>query len=145
MNVIYYEVHVTIEPVFEEDRLRELKDIASSEGFSIAPLFMQKRKEDTPERNKNDAFMTAHSLRYPEALQKMVSLIDSLKKSEFKVWRYKIEQVPIDSRYSDVLHLLDRADPKTLRVLNEPKPYPTTEGMAHPERYSWREDTSRPA
>ena len=36
----------------------------------------------------------------------MIDLIVLLKHLQIKVWRYKIEDIPIDSRYSDVEELL---------------------------------------
>ena len=39
----------------------------------------------------------------------MFLLLDILKILEFKVWRYKIEVVPLDSRYDDSLYKLDKS------------------------------------
>ncbi len=56
---MYYESHVTIEPVFD-DRLEEATQIAINHKFRIANLLMQKRESDLPERSKHDTFMTGH-------------------------------------------------------------------------------------
>lgn len=70
---------------------------------------MQKRENDTVERSKNDTFITGHSTFYHEIEERMRHLLTSLKLSKFKIWRYKIEQVVIDSRTSDDYNILDQA------------------------------------
>ena len=52
-----YEAHITIEPVFDE-ALSAVGVLALQHGFTVSKLFMQKRKEDTPERSKYDSFLT---------------------------------------------------------------------------------------
>ena len=54
-----YECHVTINPVFGKD-LEVVKIIAKNHNFKVANLLMQKRSSETPERSKNDTFMTSH-------------------------------------------------------------------------------------
>ena len=54
---MYYESHVTVEPLFGED-LEKLKSIAEVYKFRVADLLMQKRPEDSPERSKYDTFAT---------------------------------------------------------------------------------------
>ena len=103
---LYYECHVTIEPIFD-DLLDQAKQLALDNNFKIANLLMQKRKEDTPERSIYDTFMTGHSQNYEQLEHRMISLIADLHKNNFKVWRYKIESIIIDSRINDSLNLLN--------------------------------------
>lgn len=101
----YFECHLTVEPVFG-DRLEELKRLSGNLSFHVADLLMQKRTEDTPERSKNDTFCTAHSKNYFQLETAMKDLIASLKFNGFKVWRYKIENIMLDSKSNDVLGVL---------------------------------------
>lgn len=106
---MYYESHVTIEPIFD-DRLEQAKQLALKHKFKVANLLMQKRNEDSPERSKYDTFMTGHYTTNPGDLniftQNMKSLIKDLQDHGFKVWRYKIEHVILDSRTKDEYQLL---------------------------------------
>lgn len=100
--MIYYEAHVTIEPIFD-DRLTLAADIAKNHKFKIANLLMQKRQMDLPERSMYDTFMTAHGQSEEVIKDQILSLIEDLKKNDFKVWRYKIEDVIVDSKFNDIL------------------------------------------
>lgn len=95
-----YETHITIEPV-TGDRLTLAQDIALLHGFKVADLYMAKRLEDTPERSKFDTFMTGHAKEFDHSVGRMTGLCRQLKENGFKVWRYKIEQIVIDSKHSD--------------------------------------------
>lgn len=103
----YYEAHVTVEPVFE-DRLEEFKVICQDYKFRVASLFMQKRREDTEERSKNDSFCTGRGISYTDIEKRMLALVSRLEKEGFKVWRYKIESTVMDSRYDDSKYSLDK-------------------------------------
>jgi Holliday junction resolvasome RuvABC DNA-binding subunit len=100
----YHEIHITIEPQFEE-RLEDAKKLAKQFGFKVAELLMQKRKEDVPERSKYDTFLTGHKLNINDAIQSVIDVVQALEQNGYKVWRYKIEDVVIDSRNSDSLSL----------------------------------------
>ena len=102
---LYFESHVTIEPVYGE-RLEELQIIALKYKFRVAELLMQKRKEDTPERSKNDTFCSSRSSSYKDLYNRMIELCVALNKNHYKVWRYKIEDVVIDSKIKDSCSLL---------------------------------------
>lgn len=95
---LYYEAHVTIEPVFE-GVLNLAKTLAADHGFRVADLLMQKREEATAERSKNDTFMTGHSRNYEDILVRTKLLVEALIANEYKVWRYKIEDTILDSRH----------------------------------------------
>lgn len=103
----YYEAHVTVEPVFE-DRLQQFKVICHDYKFHVANLLMQKRKEDTEERSKNDSFCTGRGISYTDIEKRMLALCTRLEKEGFKVWRYKIESTLLDSRYDDTKHPLNK-------------------------------------
>ena len=103
----YYEAHVTVEPVFDGD-LERFKIICHDYKFRVATLLMQKRREDSEERSKNDSFCTGRGISYTDIERRMLALVDRLTKEGFKVWRYKIESTLLDSRYDDSKHPLDK-------------------------------------
>lgn len=107
---LYFECHITIEPVFDE-RLSEAKEVGIRSGFHIADLLMRKRAKDTEERSKNDTFMTARNVNYENLEARMMQCIRNLKAAGFKVWRYKIEDTLIDSKHEDELGLLADVGP----------------------------------
>lgn len=102
---MYYESHITIEPVFD-DVLTTVTQIAGISKFKVAKLLMKKRKEDTEERSQYDTFMTGHSDSYESLAKRMNDAIHNLQHTGIKVWRYKIEHVVLDSRIDDELNLL---------------------------------------
>jgi hypothetical protein len=96
----YYECHITIAPVFD-CRLEEAKDIASGHGFKVASLLMKKREIDQPTVSMYDTFMTGHSKDIVKLKQSMLLLISDLMSAGFTIYRYKIEDIIIDSRIHD--------------------------------------------
>lgn len=109
MTDLYYEAHITIEPVFD-DRLETFKKIASAYRFRVAELLMQKRSSDTPERSQYDSFCTGRSNDYTDLHDRMALMMIELKAENFHVWRYKIEDTILDSRFSDPLKMIDKKD-----------------------------------
>ncbi len=102
---LYYEAHITIEPVF--DKRRELAaQMAVNGGFRLADLLMKKRESDTEERSSKDTFMTGHSKSYTNIATRTLMMVKQLKAAGFKVWRYKIEDTLMDSRSHDVWGLI---------------------------------------
>lgn len=97
--------HVTIEPVFENN-LEELKALIEETGFRVASLLMKKREEDTETRSQYDTFMTNHYETKEDAANGIRWVASILKENRYKIWRYKIEDVIMDSRGDDVLELL---------------------------------------
>lgn len=97
----YYESHVTIKPVFDQGRVALLKELCETNEFRIADLFMQKRAEDTPERSKFDTFCSGRDTDLASLTTRMLSLVTSCRAMGFTVWRYKIEDVILDSKIDD--------------------------------------------
>lgn len=98
---LYYECHITIEPVFGE-RLALFTDIAGLHDFRVAKLLMQK----TLDPSQKDSFCTGRSRDLVELTARMRGLISDLKRGRFQVWRYKIEDTIIDSKIDDELGLV---------------------------------------
>ena len=105
ISKLYYEAHVTIEPVFDERR-EQVSELATTHGFKLAELLMKKRAEDTEERSSKDTFMTAHSRSLNDITQRTVKAVVALQIAGYKVHRYKIEDTVLDSRHADGLGLL---------------------------------------
>lgn len=100
-----YECHVTIEPVFGTE-LNFVENVANGYNFKVANLLMQKRREDSPERSKNDTFMTGHDKDFNNIKERLENLITDLTRYGYKVWRYKIEDIIVDSRFDDEFNFL---------------------------------------
>lgn len=101
-----YECHITINPVFDE-QLERVKLMAESHGFKVATLLLKKREDANEQRSQNDTFMTGHDDDFDNLRKRMSQLIVTLNYHNFKVWRYKIEHILLDSEYqNDPLGLL---------------------------------------
>jgi hypothetical protein len=109
----YYEAHVTIEPIHDE-QLDKARTIAEESKFKIAHLLMKNREKDTEERSSRDTFMTAHDKDYDNIVFRTFSVVRSLKAAGFKVWRYKIEDIVVDSRITDEFDLLGEQNEQIL-------------------------------
>ena len=98
---IYYECHVTIEPVCfdtQTTRYLELQSIVEPFGFRLAKLYMQKGN-----RSDKDAFCTAHSSEWEDIYGRMAEVVGMLREYGFEVRRYKIESVLFDSRHGSTI------------------------------------------
>jgi uncharacterized protein involved in exopolysaccharide biosynthesis len=98
--VLYYESHVTMEPV-TGFRFEAVKTVAAKHGFRIAKLLMRKDEE-----HRDDAFMTARSQDLQDINTRTVALVQELQKLKFTVRRYKIELTITDSKEVDAWKLL---------------------------------------
>lgn len=94
MEPLYYESHVTIEPIKDEQRLNDLKALCSSYKFKVADLLMVKDEKRT--RSNIDTFCTSRGQDLDELVDRMKSLVNVLHLEKYEVWRYKIEIVVID-------------------------------------------------
>lgn len=102
---LYYEAHITIDPVFDERREHAQK-LAECYRFRLAKLIMRKREADEEQPAQDDTFMTGHGVDLEYIVARMHTLIRLLKEQGFKVRRYKIEDTIMDSRTHDELGLL---------------------------------------
>ena len=104
---LYFECHITIEPVFD-GKLSHADFLAKKHKFSVADLLMKKREKDTLKRSEMDTFMTGRNKSFNTLKTNMESLIKELLAEGFKVWRYKIEDTILDSKFNDSLELLNK-------------------------------------
>lgn len=102
---LYFESHITIEPVFGDDQERA-SVIAREFGFRLADLLMRRRKEDTPSRSKFDTFMTTRATKFQDISERTQDCVRKLQENGFAVWRYKIEDTLVDSKTWDEFELL---------------------------------------
>ncbi len=96
-KVLYYECHVTTEPVVGE-RLIELEKLAALYTFRVANLVMLEK--DTP--NQRDAFCSARSLSLFILENLMMHFVETLKRNDFTVFRYKLEATLFDTKETNV-------------------------------------------
>lgn len=102
MGPLYFESHITIEPVFD-DNLQRFAKICGAYGFRVADLLMKKRTDQTPERSEFDSFCTGRSDKLDDLKTRMTNLVSDLKTQGFTVWRYKIENVIFDSKIAEII------------------------------------------
>ena len=95
MKTLYYESHVTIDPVQGEE-LESFKEACSKYGFRVAKLLMQKGSELVP--SNIDSFCTTRGESFAEVTHRTVELVRHLDGFGFVVRRYKVEATLIDSK-----------------------------------------------
>lgn len=96
-----YECHITIDPQFGAERDLVAK-VVERYGFKLAKLYMDKGVE-----SPLDTFCTGHNISKSALAEDMTKCCKVLNGYGFKVRRYKIEKIVIDSKYqSDFLGLL---------------------------------------
>jgi hypothetical protein len=100
MTKLYYESHITIEPVFDE-RLEQFRDLSKLYNFHVA-TFLFKPHSDKPLKD----FSSSRSTSYTAIVNRTVHCVEALQKAGFKVLRYKIEDTLVDSKMKDKFELL---------------------------------------
>ena len=106
LSDLYYECHVTINPVFGDKR-DKLSTLIKPYKFKLAKLAMKKTEKGTWEESQLDTFFTAHSKHYSDIQQRMVDCIRVVQEQGFVIRRYKIENTIVDSRDNDILNLIN--------------------------------------
>lgn len=103
-NSLYYEAHVTIDPVFGE-LLKSLELMCDNWKFRVAKLHMSKTGTDSIPHTK-DSFCTGRSKSYDDLVTRTQELVLDLKTAGFNVRRYKIEDTIVDSNIEDKWQIL---------------------------------------
>lgn len=93
---LYYECHITVEPLYEATRQAEFAETCADFGFRPAKLLMQ--KGNTLETSHRDAFATTRGSDYDDVRSRMERCIIAIRSKGISVWRYKIEDTLLDSR-----------------------------------------------
>jgi hypothetical protein len=116
---LYYEAHVTLEPVYEDSpKAAVLRRIAVKFDFRVADLLMKKRSIDTPERSMFDSFLTTRHPDFDVVKARVFCAVTALKDEGFDVWRFKIEDTVMDSQLEDYPDM-----PKVSGKRREDKPF----------------------
>lgn len=102
MTPLYYEAHVTVEPL-DGDALDRFRATCAEYDFRVADLFMRSGK-----RSDVDSFCTGRHVDYGVLALRMFDLVSSLKRAGVKVWRWKIESALLDSKRDDSLMPVDK-------------------------------------
>lgn len=127
MKSLYYESHITIEPVF--DGRRELaRQAVAPFNFRLADLLMQKARQEAAVPSTLDTFMTGHAVVYAYLEERTIGAVKALQHNGFKVYRYKIEDCVLDSRKDDALGLLSE---EAVTVTRLSEPWPTWGVLGH--------------
>lgn len=87
---MYYECHVTIDPVYDK-KLEQVKVIAMHSEFKVAKFIMQK------DGGVEDTFMTAHDASLERIVKNLDKLLHELQ-DVVLVRRYKIEHIIFDTK-----------------------------------------------
>lgn len=99
---LYYECHITIDPVTNE-RQQNLKEIIHHYNFRIADLYLKKDNGEQGDKHTLDCFVSGRSNDYVDIFLRMKACILSLRNNAFNVRRFKIEDTLLDSRKGDTL------------------------------------------
>lgn len=112
IDIIYYESHITIDPLKEEIK-EEIEKIARSYKFKIANLLMDK---GIP--SQLDSFMTGIDKERSNLENRTIELLLNLKKYNINIRRYKIEAIILDSRHDDIFDFIMEQDQTKMRCDN---------------------------
>lgn len=92
-DAIYYECHINLEPIDNDDDRSTLAELALIYNFRMAKLLMAKGEAAA------DAFLTGRDTSYNDLYERMNQLHSKLLLAEFRVRRTKIEAVIYDVLY----------------------------------------------
>lgn len=90
---LYFETHITIDPVEDDNQETELKRLVQFFGFRVAELYMKKGG-----RSRLDSFMTTRGTDYSDVHLRTLMCVNALRDAGYKVRRYKIENTLLDVR-----------------------------------------------
>lgn len=90
---LYFEAHITIEPVTPTQKIT-IGVIGRRHGFRMATFLLKKGSQAVP-----DDFFTGRGTDYDALLEKTLYLVDYLQEMGIKVKRYKIENTLLDVKY----------------------------------------------
>lgn len=101
---LYFEAHVTTDPLTSTEDIEHFQTICNAYGFRPAKLLMQKGATLVP--SDLDAFCTTRSSNFGDISDRVYNIVKDLKGAGIRVRRYKIEDTVMDSRNEDVMGLL---------------------------------------
>lgn len=98
---LYYEAHITIEPLEPGPALENFTALCKTYRFKPAKLLLVKDRIATAERSTLDSFATGHSHDYQDLLDRTMAVTRDLRAAGFSVWRYKIEACLLDQKFNN--------------------------------------------
>lgn len=91
---LYFEAHVTIDPVASDNEEWHIATLASEQGFRVAEfLYKKSGRVANP-----DSFMTTRSKDWLDIVARTTMLVSRLIEYGYTVRRYKIENTLLDVR-----------------------------------------------
>lgn len=93
---LYYEAHVTIDPV-EGVRLEFFRDLCATHRFRVAELLMRKPCGKLAP-STDDSFCTGRDAALEPLSQRTLALVADAQRHGYRVRRYKIEEALVDVR-----------------------------------------------
>ena len=97
-DALYYECHITIQPVFNTN-LEILKEVLAPKfKFKVANLILKKEAKGQETQSQDDTFLTAHSKNFEDLKVRMQGMLQLLNEYKYTLMRYKIESVLLDSK-----------------------------------------------
>ncbi len=81
----YYEAHITLEPIFDEQR-EMLVALYRDYGFHVAELLIRRRQNDLPECFRDGSFATGRSKTLEDLKGRMLALMDELTRQALNAW-----------------------------------------------------------
>lgn len=107
---IYYEAHVTIEPLNDLTR-PAVQTLCDRHGFKIAEFLMQRADSAAPDVPANDpnSFVSCRETNKTTMIRRITYLVLDLRKAGIEVRRYKMEDTLVDSRHGDEWGLLSHS------------------------------------
>ena len=121
----YYESHITVDPVMDDDRRSQAAIVASCSGFKLAKLVML--KDGSP--HTGDTFMTCRSKNLESIKTRTRTAVQQLEREGFPVRRWKIEDTLFDSKSGDNLNSLrdepdsNETDIRIMKVISDYLPW----------------------
>lgn len=100
-NPLYYEAHITIAPVLDEEKLKDLRELVKPLGFRVADLLMRVPGRGRPsdlQRSELDTFLSSRSDSRDDIVARTALCCAVLRGAGFEVWRYKVEAAILDTK-----------------------------------------------
>lgn len=91
---LYFEAHVTIDPVLDVQQIGALTALVRPYGFRVAELLMKKGLH----KSRLDDFMTTRGPDYDDIVTRTEECVAELTSAGYAVRRYKIENTLLDVR-----------------------------------------------
>lgn len=93
---IYYESHITIDPINDPQLLEKIIAEGKRHFFKIAKLYLKKKPDEQQEVSRYDDFFTTRGIYWGDIYHRTADFVLELQNMGVKVRRYKIEDTLLD-------------------------------------------------